>query len=477
MLSLQVLDVTEDIVAQPSADQSCVNKGFQRFLTVLNQGVDLDLLRKIVNDDCEAVPPEHTVLNREPRAPAVAEPYMPPHNEDMQSNGRDESKTGGGSHSFGSSSRSRSPPVVREKQKKEEKTKVIEQHEQLQSILKTLGLNLEMDEMSRLANRTQERLYGRKHDDTNTDGQIKPPKPQRTHRDYSSRSSSCSSASGSFSSRSTSRSVSPARNRRSSSKDPSQWRASECGRGTEQPPRHVEENANTFETSRQPYPVNPAYPHPGPFPTFPDHSVPHYGHHNSQPGGLYNRAPGPYWPPHGGAFLNSYYPSEQPYQQNPNPPFHQVQHVGNYPPWKKQPRDFRQLVYPNLAESEGQMGNLAGPRCLQEINTQQTPEQGNFLIQVCTNTKTEAKRRKRKQWKKNRRQKKAQRQMEEEAFFKAKYALRPRRNVTKAVVPDPDKEKQPQQSVPQQPQTEAEIKANLRNKVCLFVSYITAQFY
>lgn len=82
-------------------------------------------------------------------------------------------KKGKRDHSLGSSNRSKSPVAVKKKKKEEEEEKeetssVSEQHEQLQSILKTLGWNLDVDELSKLANRTQDRLCGRKNERANS---------------------------------------------------------------------------------------------------------------------------------------------------------------------------------------------------------------------------------------------------------------------------------------------------------------------
>lgn len=78
-----------------------------------------------------------------------------------------------------------------------------EQQEQLQNILKTLGFSLEADEMSRLTDRTQERLYGKK-----PSGKQRPDSQDKdSHR--------CDGHSSSFSSSSPSKSgcVSPSPNR------------------------------------------------------------------------------------------------------------------------------------------------------------------------------------------------------------------------------------------------------------------------
>lgn len=345
--------------------------GFQRFLTVLNKGVDMDLLTKIVNDGCEVVEPVETVLNHKPPA-AVAGPCIAPSNGSKQSNRTDESRTASGSHSLGSSSRSRSPPAMRKKQEEEENAKATEQHKQLQNILKTLGLNLEVGEMSRLANRTQERLYGTKHNNTNSDYQKKPLRQPRKRRKSFSRSSSSSSFSGSGSTRSSSRSVSPPCNRLTRSKDSLLRRTSESGGDIEEPPKHGAQTAHTIETSRQPHQQNPQNLHSGPSSTYHNESFPQCGQYNIQHSSFSNQAVGPYWPPHGGPYPPSYYPNEQPYQQNPYPPFHEpaAQPGSYYCHEMAMMKDIDLQVTPNWAESEWRNECTVRPRCLMEISTQ-----------------------------------------------------------------------------------------------------------
>ncbi|KAK5927151.1 hypothetical protein CgunFtcFv8_022668 [Champsocephalus gunnari] len=177
----------------PAKEETIVNEGFQRFLSVLNKGVDIDLLSKIINDDDdddEDLPSGEQLLTTQP--PAVEkEPHPSFRSEVQRSNseaslpdfsqtnrghdtfcmpGDEESRNEGGESKFGSNIRSKSPVSVVKKKKEEDKPKVDVQREQLQNILKTLGLNLEVEGMSKLEDRTQERLYGRKNEDTNVEG-------------------------------------------------------------------------------------------------------------------------------------------------------------------------------------------------------------------------------------------------------------------------------------------------------------------
>ncbi|XP_061882697.1 uncharacterized protein LOC133633908 isoform X2 [Entelurus aequoreus] len=62
------------------------------------------------------------------------------------------------------SDRSESPPTIENKKEKEKPAEVDGRCELLQNILKTLGLNLETEELSKLTDRTQERLYGKRNE-------------------------------------------------------------------------------------------------------------------------------------------------------------------------------------------------------------------------------------------------------------------------------------------------------------------------
>lgn len=427
--------------------------GFQRFLTVLNKGVDMDLLTKIVNDGCEVANPVETVQNHKPPA-VVAEPFIPPSHGSKQSNSRDERRTDSGSHSLGSSSsRSRSPPAVRTKQKEEEKAKATEQHEQMQNILKTLGLNLEVGEISRLANRTQERLYGTKNNNTNSDHQKKLQGQPRKHRNSSSRSSSSSSDSGSSSSRSSSRSASPPCNRLIRSKDSLLQSTSKSLRGTEELPKHRVQIVQTIETSRQAHQQIPSY-FPSDSSVCLNESFPQHGQYDVHSSGGCNQPMGPYWPPHGGANPPSYFPIDQPYQQNAHNLFHKpaVQPGSNYSSQMAMMEDLQ--LAPSLAESEGQSGIPVRPWCFKVISTQQSECFQQFNVCKQAGRSTEAKRRRRQRWKINRQKRKLQEQM---AASKAK--VQQETNVSEVDTSNVEEKSPPRV---------AKIKANLRIKVCIF---------
>ncbi|XP_033986079.1 uncharacterized protein LOC117482181 isoform X1 [Trematomus bernacchii] len=221
----------------PAKEETIVNKGFQRFLSVLNKGVDIDFLSRIVNDDDEDLLSGEQLLTTQP--PAVEkEPHPSFRSEGQRSNseaslpgfsqtnrghdtfcipGDEESRNEGGESKFGSSIRSKSPVSVVKKNEEEDKPKVDVQREQLQNILKTLGLNLEVEEMSKLEDRTQERLYGKKNEDTNVEGcrgaqESQQSGPQRHFSNSSSSSSSRSTKSRSLSPSLPMRQCSPSRN-------------------------------------------------------------------------------------------------------------------------------------------------------------------------------------------------------------------------------------------------------------------------
>ncbi|XP_021412820.2 uncharacterized protein LOC110485916 [Oncorhynchus mykiss] len=115
-------------------EQDKAATGFQRFLNVLNEGVDLNKLSKIVND-------ENGLLIVGEELPQVW-PTLPEGHVD-------------------SSSRSKSSLV-------EEKTKVRledeQRHEQMQTLLEMVGLDLGVEELGQLTDRTNDRLYGKMGD-------------------------------------------------------------------------------------------------------------------------------------------------------------------------------------------------------------------------------------------------------------------------------------------------------------------------
>ncbi|XP_029595596.1 uncharacterized protein DDB_G0283697 isoform X2 [Salmo trutta] len=114
-------------------EQDKAATGFQRFLNVLNEGVDINKLSKIVNDENEL--------------PVVGEklpqvwPTLPEGHVD-------------------SSSRSKSSPVEEKKVRLEDE----QQYEQMQTLLEIVGLDLGVKELGQLTDRTNDRLYGKMGD-------------------------------------------------------------------------------------------------------------------------------------------------------------------------------------------------------------------------------------------------------------------------------------------------------------------------
>lgn len=397
----------------------------------------------------------------------------------------DEKKNGRGSLNFGSSSRSRSPPAVKKKKKEEEKPKVDEQHEQLQNILKTLGLRLEVEEMNNLTNRTQERLYGKKHEDMTADSRREQQIRQRdSHMSYR-KSSSSSSCSGSSSSRSTCRSInsSPSRRRRSHSRDSRRRRTSErsgsrdgsrdgptCqdnNQDSKEGPKNRDRDKDTEdfkETYQHPYPQNQAYPHPAAFAAFPDCSLSQYNAYHSD---AYSEATNSYWTSTQGAIPPSIYPYRHPYPQNTYHPFPASVVAPKWVYPRHRPlKDINLLVNPDLSESEGQLGSVSGPRCLQAISIKQTNTQ-KCLKQL---TKPRKMRRgKMETWKKSRR---LRRRRKAAAKRSAQAAAKAEEEALQEDEDEHDSEDE-QSEEEKQPPTEEEIKVNLRKKVCGSVGVIT----
>lgn len=492
-------------VTSPAKGENSANQGFQRFLNVLNKGVDMDLLSRIVNDDSEDLPLDAQLLNIQ--LPAVENRSdLPFRNESQQSNSgaslRDNSRTNSeerrtdppsqerclsdhlpdngekkndrGALSFGSTSRSRSPPTL--KKEVAEKTKVDQQHEQLQNILKTLGLSLEVEEMSKLTNRTQERLYGKKHEDVSVDSRKK---QERRHRSFhrssrkSSSSSSCSSPS-----RSTSRSISssPSRRRRSHSIDSRPRQTFEhsgsrdrsrdaltCQDGNQSSKEgstHMDRDKDAKDTYQHPYSQDQTYPHPHPvaFASFPDSSLSQSSQYNVYHSDSYSDTTNSYWAYTQGTIPPSLYPSGHPCPQNThhNFPAAVVAPKRLYPFYK----DINLLVNPDLSESEGQIGSVSGPRCLQVISIKQTNPQ-KCLKQLTKPRKV--RRGNLENWKKRRRLRRKQK-----AAAKRKAMVEA---VAKAEAEAPHKDEEDRdsgvkQSEEEQPPAEQDIKANLRKKVC-----------
>lgn len=183
-----------DVTSEDPVVSDQKTKGFQRFLDVLNKGVNIATLKKIVSEaSVEEDDLPHSQTSRlsapdRPRSPSWARKQLSPENtctwresKGSQSNAAPwqshrsfspkrrslsheksrQRSDAGGSH-FSSSSRSTSPSVV-------EKTTMTPEeehkHRQMQGVLQAIGVDLGFEELGQMSSRIQERLYGKKDDD------------------------------------------------------------------------------------------------------------------------------------------------------------------------------------------------------------------------------------------------------------------------------------------------------------------------
>lgn len=488
---------TSQSISSAAKEENSADKGFQRFLSILNKGVDMDFLSRIVNDESQDLPLGEELLNI-PTVENKSSPLLrsesqrsnsgtshtsgPERKSEPPSRERSHSevlalpdgkkKSDGGESPSGSSSHSKSPAAVK---KKEEETHLDEKQQQLQNILKTLGLNLDVEDMIKLGDRTQERLYGKKCEAGHSKGgqESRQRASQRHHRNPSSSSASSSSSS---SSRSTSRSFSrsPCGSRRSHSRDSKERRSSE-GNGSRDRSRerlktqHSNqdgEEQQTLQDGDQKISAyqHPTYPPPQPaaFSYFPDQNLPQSSQFTTLPSEMYSTATNSYWPYTQDAFPAAPYSHGFPNPQN-------AYHHFPWPPKRGYPkRDFaniEMLMNPDLSTSEGQTGLVSGPRCLQVVSTkrpgrQSQSEQSSYL-KFLTKSKKRRKRRCKANVKKCRKLAKKQRKQQnliksQNVSVSSEQPL-PSVGVSQPVEAEHSKDsKQP---------TEEEIKANLRKKV------------
>ncbi|XP_068445265.1 micronuclear linker histone polyprotein-like isoform X2 [Clinocottus analis] len=415
-------------------DENGVNKGFQRFLSILNKGVDMDFLSRIVNDDSVDHPLGEERLNFQPPA---AEYNLDPtfrrksQQSDREASVLDSSRTNSierknDLHSQERSlserlslpdddekkndrSRFKSPSAGKKEKKEEEKSQVDEQHKQLQNILQTLGMSLDVEEMSNLADRTQERLYGKKHDNTRVEQENRQRGSQKPH----SKSSSSSSSSSTSSSRSTARSysVSPSRRRCSHSRE--SRRMSErghsrdtsgagltCHDGNEDSKEEWtysdkgEEYPKVIASYQHPYAPNHTYPQPAAHSAFADNISSQDSQYSVYNSGTYSAASNSYWASTQGAIPPSFYTSGCPYSQNTYQHFSGsavAPNMGYRPQRNSFNTQINLLVNPDLSKSEGQTGS-SGNRYLQVVSTKQS----NTNRGRCLQTLTKSAKRKRK---------------------------------------------------------------------------------
>uniref|UniRef100_A0A1A8F238 Uncharacterized protein n=2 Tax=Nothobranchius korthausae TaxID=1143690 RepID=A0A1A8F238_9TELE len=189
VLDVPLLSPSENAAA--TAKESDVDEGFKRFLSVLNKGVDVDSLSRIVKEQIAVDKEDFTnfaatcvkTKSDEARRSArqrsdggssspsykrinkAESKASPPCRKKTSSVAKEAEKTKRGCSSD-SSSQSESHQSVKKNKKKEEEEspKLDEKQKQLRSILESLdlGLDLGVEELSRVAERTEERLYGKK---------------------------------------------------------------------------------------------------------------------------------------------------------------------------------------------------------------------------------------------------------------------------------------------------------------------------
>ncbi|XP_056136540.1 uncharacterized protein LOC130113051 [Lampris incognitus] len=454
-------------------EENTVAKGFQRFLGVLNKGVDVSLLTRIVNDDSIALPLSGEPLHTQPpflkstlQAPSKSESQGSysgaPQLDCSLSKSRERSaehlnhwgshkdkhnlpdeqyvqiEGEGGGH-FGSRSRSRSPPAVEEKEVRLEEqqgqVRLKEQQGQLQNILETLGLSIDADELNRLTERTQERLYGKKEDDgqRGDDSQERDrcqTSPQRIHR----HSSSSTAVSGSVIPN-----LAPVQRSLSNVSEDSRKEklTSEISHSRERGgngDRDVDGiNSKESSLAENPYLENTTglYPHHAAQFTFPEYSSAQYYSYAAYQSGAFNGANLSAW--QHTTHTTTPYPSHPtyPYSQYP---LHQFTSSTASPdliypclqPKKNLSFTHSLLtVKPNLAKNKGKHGNQSKLRRLTVIKTQQSRTKHNHLIHLTkseTKLKKSSKAKKRQQYMKNRR---TQKRKEKRALKKASKSINP----------------------------------------------------
>lgn len=182
-------DITYQSLAVPEEKKAA--NGFQRFLDVLNKGVNVDMLTKIVTRPNEE---EDQPWSPAPFPSAVDRPWSPrqqggrqytqswkeseepyrqaspqrrhrslsPQGGSLSDEKRPLRKDGGQSH-FSSHSRSRSPSVVETHQTLTPEDE--HKHRQMQDVLQAIGMDLGFEELGQMSHRIQERLYGKKDGD------------------------------------------------------------------------------------------------------------------------------------------------------------------------------------------------------------------------------------------------------------------------------------------------------------------------
>ncbi|CAJ1053070.1 actin cytoskeleton-regulatory complex protein PAN1-like [Xyrichtys novacula] len=201
----------------PVTPEEKKTQGFQRFLDVLNKGVNVDTLTKIVTserrDDRQQSPLSSTHPADRPWSPdrdgvyqthdnsnwsesVRAHRVSPPHHRSFSpkrsslSDDRSLQKGAIEHGHFSSSSRSRSPSVVEKITLTPEEE---HKHRQMQDVLQAIGMNLGFEELGQMSHRIQERLYGKK--DSDREGRGRRSREMERRRAYSPKLQSRSSSS------------------------------------------------------------------------------------------------------------------------------------------------------------------------------------------------------------------------------------------------------------------------------------------
>lgn len=152
-------------LAKSCTEQTSRSNGFQRFLSVLNKGVDVNVLTKIVTQAPTAEPPgsHRGTVKQYKHQNAV---YWNKNNEPQQPQSEQPSKNtlsnekSDVSHISAGTGLTPTQAVVKIQVTPEEEQKCKE----MQNLFQTIGMDLGLEELGKMSNRIQQRLYGNKED-------------------------------------------------------------------------------------------------------------------------------------------------------------------------------------------------------------------------------------------------------------------------------------------------------------------------
>ncbi|XP_043969200.1 uncharacterized protein LOC122829054 isoform X2 [Gambusia affinis] len=380
--------------------KSSDNKGFERFVSLLNSGVDITKLSKMIKDEVDDLPktspsglkkaPEGENQKSDtgfslPGCSGISSVKSKTVNQETSSPEDVEVKKLKKRSSLDSGSQPEPAFEVKKKKEEENETSEIdEKQKQVQSILKTLGLNLDVEELTKLTDRTQERLYGRKNEGRETSESRMEQKSPLTlsHKKHSrSRSSSSSSSSSSYSSssssspafsryasRSRSRSPRGRRHRRSRSRDAhrrSRDRGRDGGKGRSK--TEASKDAQRASYRNQQHPFHSPYGAPS---AYTDYSLYQYAQYMNYYN-AYNSAINSNW----------VFDPNQSHVPPSRSQWHSVLADMRLPnqPGQISLHDFMLFRNPDLSGSEGQSNERSGSRCLTVIDT--TPSSASSAME------------------------------------------------------------------------------------------------